>query len=487
MPKMPDRSKFQIKRPNIQLPDTSKFQLKRPNIQFPDRSKFHLKRANANLQASIHRVRRSISETIDIVIDPHQAESPQPTTTPKGRSIFDFSTFPRRPKIFQKKFTKQTSGAEETEPAQSPYSMTSTPKDARARSVETSTLPTAKKKGSFSLTSRWAQRFDETAKEPGDKKGHVLEQAAPWRHTSNEAPCFVTLVGQGSSEEEAERIPWEKQRKHLEELGVEQSHSGAVSRVSSAATFPKEEEGRQATVDPKLRDEEMMARITVTDETIKSTQFDVGEFRPVDPRDFGLRPAEMSDDESMRSDKEVHQSSGSSREQRRIEIIEALEKEAAAKPKSKIEIMGRKFFNDIQEVLKNTKFKKHKPMDSEPVVVIEVERFSTLPPPKKPARSRVSMHRSQESISPSTETHRVVYQTESSTENAKVELDEPFDNIVVVKPARRKSKEQRASVPLDENVLQAAINQHEAPPVPSRRKRHRERDKQSSSLRLRFF
>ena len=126
------------------------------------------------------------------------------------------------------------------------------------------------------------------------------------------------------------------------------------------------------------------------------------------------------------------------------------------------------------------------------------ESFDITPPDDKPKRDRSSLNRSRESLvkpiferASSLTTHRIVYQTDSSISPSKNDLgSEPLDDIVVVKPIRRKSRSSLRSqslIPDEQNIMFAPIEStapdldKSKPQAPSRRKRFRR--KQSSSLR----
>lgn len=133
------------------------------------------------------------------------------------------------------------------------------------------------------------------------------------------------------------------------------------------------------------------------------------------------------------------------------------------------------------------------------------ESFDVTPPHEKFKRDRSSLRRSPESLitqpsldrANSLSTHRIVYQTEAPVTYNKDELaSEPLDDIVVVKPVRRKSRsslrsQSQSRLPEEEqNIVLAPIHpvttttptvQNSVPPIPNRRKRLRRN--QSSSLR----
>lgn len=115
---------------------------------------------------------------------------------PQRRNIFDFSTYPR-PKLFDRK---------PKEPKVD-Y-VTSSPKESRAQSTESSTFPRSKK---TSLSARWAQRFGETARifHHTDENTPV-DRSTPWRHPSLEEPR-LSLKPQVSIEE---KLPWEEDRRY---------------------------------------------------------------------------------------------------------------------------------------------------------------------------------------------------------------------------------------------------------------------------------
>lgn len=136
--------------------------------------------------------------SIFIVIQPREESHPSETASTKSgrRNIFDFSTLPR-PKIFDRKAK-----------AKAEY-VTSSPKESRAQSTESSTFPRAKK-STLSLRERWAARFGETNKEFNQDDSSIPsdERTKPWRHPSLEQPR-LSLKPQVSSEGEEGRLPWE--------------------------------------------------------------------------------------------------------------------------------------------------------------------------------------------------------------------------------------------------------------------------------------
>ena len=91
--------------------------------------------------------------------------------------------------------------------------MTSSPKESRSQSAESSTFPRAKK-GSLSLSARWAQRFGETQGFHDDANESVVDRSKPWRHPSLEEPR-LSLKPQTSEEEEEDKLPWENTERRI--------------------------------------------------------------------------------------------------------------------------------------------------------------------------------------------------------------------------------------------------------------------------------
>ena len=128
--------------------------------------------------------------------EPSQGSNAESNVSSTKRNIFDFSTYPR-PKLFDRKAK-----------AKAEY-VTSSPKESRAQSTESSTFPRAKK-SSLSLSARWAERFGATAHVMSDEEPAVppLDRSKPWRHPSLEEPR-LSLKPQTSEEDVDEKLPWE--------------------------------------------------------------------------------------------------------------------------------------------------------------------------------------------------------------------------------------------------------------------------------------
>ncbi|XP_058805248.1 uncharacterized protein LOC131672200 [Phymastichus coffea] len=529
-------------RPKFSLPDKSKFHLPDKSKFHIDTAKFHIKKPNIKMPKSLSKPKRSASQR---ETKPHDDTHPSETASTKSgrRNIFDFSTLPR-PKIFDRKAK-----------AKDEY-VTSSPKESRAQSTESSTFPRAKK-ASQSLSARWAARFGETIKGFHHEESAVppLERSKPWRHPSLEKPR-LSLKPQESSEGEELKLPWESsERRYDAEDEAEEDRDMSYGDRSDIKEFEPPNHKEEPIRDPRLEDEQLMQqfgteerkkRVTLVEDTGESAvdlevenehqtyhPKELGSFPPVDPREFQESPIRApsgglsEDEESMRSDREIQQSSGSSCERRRHGVIEEIDSDEFFLREKGISQENMRFhiMNEIRDALrpraddtppippKRTRSMRKRQEES-------LESFDVSLPPEKPKRE-LSLRRSQMSLdhtnSVSSSRHRIVYQTDGPFQRDKGDLyaDEPLDNIVVVKPERRKSRtslrSQSIILPTEEsNILSVPmqsdhvginaqdiedmmerqrcvqtldISRPSPPVVPTRRKRLR-RD-QSSSLSIR--
>ncbi|XP_031777275.1 titin isoform X3 [Nasonia vitripennis] len=547
---LPDKSKFHLPdRSRFHLPDRSKFHLpERPKFNI-DRSKFHMKKPNIQLPKSLSRPKRCASQRGSLSREQSQASNADASssTSATRRNIFDFSTYPR-PKLFERKSK-----------AKAEY-VTSSPKESRAQSSESSTFPRANR-SSLSLSARWAQRFGETVKGiHHDDSEPPVDRSKPWRHPSLEEPrlSLKPQTSQEEEEEEEEKLPWENSERRTYDAEDEEESREASYGDRSATKAPELSFDKEPVKDPRLYDEQLMTRI-VAEEPKKKVRlveedeaslpdpeaedehhtyhpkelFD-GSFPPVDPREFRVareNSVDLSEDEgsSMRSDREIQQSSGSSCERRRRGVIEEIDSDEFFLREKGISQENMRF-TLISEI--SSFFTQHRDA-LRPRVTAEIEEippqrpkrtrslrkrrdesvesYDATPPPEKPKRERSSLRQSRESFhtQPSLERvnslsrHRIVYQTETAPmlQTKDDMASEPLDDIVVVKPARRKSRSSLRSTsqsrlpPEEQNIVLAPMQQSmtseiptqvPVPPVPRRRKRlRRDNTNQSSSLSVR--
>ncbi|XP_014222834.1 uncharacterized protein LOC106649756 isoform X2 [Trichogramma pretiosum] len=530
---LPDKSKFH-------LPDKSKFHLpERPKFNLPDRPKFnmpdttklrsHLKKPNIQMPKSFNRVRRSASQRVTRTQESVEtAAVAAEEGAQQRRSIFDFSTYPR-PKIFERKAKAKASGEEFA---------TSSPKESRAQSTESwSTFPRVKKAGQ-SLVARWSQRFGDTAPQHHfpEPEGSV-DRSRPWRHPSLEEPR-LSLKPQTSQDDE--QMPWEtasRKNYDLEEASVPLEEDEDRSYGASLKD-PELSYGKAPVRDPGARDIAVQRARSheergPADNTKDSSAFHLkslydGSFPAVDPRDFGIQHIDDSiehseDEESMRSDREIQQSSGSSCERRRRGVIEEIGSDEfflRAKGISQ-ENMRFQLIDEIRDAIRPRNNATAAVQDSPPKrpqrrkrKEESVESFgessigADSKAPQAPKRDHSSLQRSPESFrrrssieraSSLQATHRVVYQTESTpskdSDTTRMPSEPALDDLVVIKPQRRKSRTSLRSsslLPEEQNIMFVSMEgssaaeelaeQKPSPMAPSRRKRFRT-SHQSSSLR----
>ncbi|XP_026670814.1 titin homolog isoform X2 [Ceratina calcarata] len=485
---MPDRSKFH-------LPERPKFSFEKAKFHLPDKSKFNIKRPNIRLPNALTRAKKSPS---------HDQRSTESNVGSK-RNIFDFSTYPR---IFDKK--SKSSGE---------YA-TSTPKDSRAESAESSTFPRARKR-----RQSWAERFEATSGFEDQSDGEAaVERSKPWRHPSMEEPRLSMTGG------EQIRIPWEEKHRLQEEEEVQyMDYEQESPETSDRQQHPTseasrtEEESYERESDPKLyrsgkvREEEMeewkedeeipgggfrpIPRSRSLEAVLRSRQEEryEGTFATVDPRRYGVHKTpseeeeyeeEMEEDEerdpsSAQSDREQQQSSTSSCDRRRRGVIEEIDSDEffVRAGLSHDDMNLDKYLTS--EVRDGLRPEGNVLADEEMVPIppqrpmrkrsrrknqreVSIESYDVVPPvrPNRARRSE-SMDEQFRERTRSDSRHRVVYQTEGEPAELAVE---PLDDIVVVKPARRKSR----SLQRSQLQIPAEIQAESTPPVaPTRRKRLR--------------
>uniref|UniRef100_A0A0C9QX81 Uncharacterized protein n=1 Tax=Fopius arisanus TaxID=64838 RepID=A0A0C9QX81_9HYME len=487
---LPDRPKFS-------LPDRSKF----PNFpKMPSKSSFHLP----------HLPGRRKTPSLGEQQRQHSSES----TTESRRNIFDFSTVPR---LFDRKSKEHGEYA------------TSSPKESRAQSSESTTLPRVKK-SKTSFGSRWTARFTDIK-----LKDEEEEMEKPWRHPNLEKPR-LSLHGQ-ESVEDPEPIAWiDEHRTSLQDERLPYDLHGSKSEIIDEATIPKlskiihhdsEEsyEPEPPQIDPRMYGDQEIARLER--EELEREAYRVS-FGAVDPHDrhkkrFPSSEGRDSDedevdldqepeaeedhystepeDESAPSDREQQPSSGSSYERRRRGVIEEIDSDeifVRMKGISQDDMTVAKYLtSEIREVLRG-------PGNALADAVIILDS-PPQPPPRRPARKRNLQKRKEEtreslesienippnrpkrilrrsaesdygsnildnSDSLSGSHHRIVYHAES----APMDLShvEPLDDIIVVKPLRRKSRSSlRSSSLIPSDPIIEVSPEVSPPPIPQRRKR----------------
>ncbi|XP_063986320.1 titin [Diachasmimorpha longicaudata] len=492
-----------LERPKFSLPDKSKF----PNFpKLPSRSSFHL--------PSLPGRRKTPS------LGEQQRQHSSESTAGSRRNIFDFSTVPR---LFDRKSKEHGEYA------------TSSPKESRAQSAESTTLPRVKKSPA-SFGSRWTARFTDI------KLDDEEEIEKPWKHPNLEKPR-LSLRGQ-ESVEDPEPIGWiDEHRASIQGEDLPYDLQGSKPEIIEEATIPKlskiihrdsEEsyEPELPQIDPRLYGDQDIGRLER--EELQQEMYRVS-FGAVDPHDHhikrypssegrdskteeeGVNDQEPEDgeeeeeryssepeDESAQSDREQQPSSGSSYERRRRGVIEEIDSDeifVRMKGISQDDMTVAKYLtSEIREALRapgNALADEIMVLDSPP-----------QPPPRRPARKRNLRQRKEslesiENIPPnrpkrilrrseesdygsniidnsdslSGSHHRIVYHAES----APMDLShvEPLDDIIVVKPLRRKSRSSlRSSSLVPSEPILEVYPEMSPPPVPQRRKRRAQEIKQ---------
>ncbi|XP_072766802.1 uncharacterized protein [Anoplolepis gracilipes] len=539
---LPDRSKFHLpERPKFSFPDKSRFHL-------PERPKFNIKKPNIRLSDALARVKRpSLREQQQ----QHSTESTAGSkrnifdfaTYPR---IFDKKSKKRGEYATS---SPKDSRAQSAESATFPrvrkgkgFSARWTQRPAYVHDQNRPEEEAAASDGS----PPWHQSsIEEPPRLSARTEEEILAaaRAIPWEDTRKREQYDEEEIQymdyEQESSEMSDRHPAPPRRVH--KMSRRQEESYEIHRDEA------EEDEDTATRDDWHADQEMMLqekfrpipRSRSLDEDIprvlEREDYD-GAFMAVDPRQFeprnemtpeeekGYEEGELEDEEehepsSMQSDREQQPSSNSSCDRRRRGIIEEIDSDeffVRASGISQDDINLDNYLTDeIREALR-----------SKLVSVLQDDELPpTTPPPQRPIRTRTLRKRKEDLTEQSTEAippvrpkrertanaarrsreasigdemfrertrsdsrsdsrHRVVYRTEGTQLEPS---QEPLDDIVVVKPARRKSRSSlrsQSQPPMETSILfpstpatlDPSIFLSATPPiVPVRRKRsHRE-------------
>lgn len=499
---LPDRSKFHLpERPRFNLPEKARLHL-------PDRARFNIKRPNIRFPSALTRKRSPPA---------HEQRSTE-STIGSRKNIFDFSAYPR---IFDKKSRNKGEYA------------TSTPKESRAQSAESATFPRVRKK---SDGLRWARRFEKTASyEQRSSEETAAERSQPWRYPSMEEPRLsmsergavaIPWEERGKRDEEFQYMDYEqetspetsdRQTPHLptsDASRTEEEYTGE-DKLHQRGEEEEEEEEKEEEEDvekgewkpeKEMRREEFrpVPRSRSLEEVLHTREEARYEetFAAVDPRRYGVHKTpseeeeyeeEMDEDEepeplSIQSDREQQHSSSSSCERRRHGVIEEIDSDEFFLRESGLSQDDTNFGKYLTGEIRDALRPERNVLADEEMVPIpprrparnrslrkEKERSTEsydVTPPIRPNRARRSESTDEQMFRDRTRSdsrHRVVYQTEGEPAQLPVE---PLDDIVVVKPVRRKSR----SLQRSQSQLAADTSRPPSPtpPVaPSRRKRSR--------------
>ncbi|XP_043514118.1 uncharacterized protein LOC122530845 isoform X1 [Frieseomelitta varia] len=514
-----ERPRFSLpNRPRFSLPDKSKFHLpERPRFNFPEKAKFHLpEKAKFSIKKPNIRLPNALTRKKSPV---HEQRSTDSTVGSK-RNIFDFSTYPR---MFDRKSKSRGEYA------------TSTPKDSRAQSAESATFPRASKKADrwtqrFHRTSAFGeenQSNGETAAERFQPWQHPSMEEP--RLSISEVGAITIPWEEGRKEEELQYMDYEQESPEISDRqphprsGASRTEEELYDRdreESNLRLYPTREEMYQEK-DEKMDQEEWgpedeipreefrpIPRSRSLEEVLRAREEGRYEesFAMMDPRRYGVHKTpseeeeyeeEMDEDEdeeaepsSAQSDREQQHSSTSSCDRRRRGVIEEIDSDEFFLREGGLSQgdmnLGKYLTSEIRDALRS---EGNALADDEMVPIPpqrptrrrsirkqkegSVESYDATPPvrPKRdPNRARRSESADEQfrERTRSDSRHRVVYQTEGEPAELPIE---PLDDIVVVKPMRRKSK----SLQHSQSQLSADSSRPPSPPpvVPTRRKRLR--------------
>ncbi|XP_043287203.1 uncharacterized protein [Venturia canescens] len=286
-------------RPRLSLPDRRKFHFpERSKFHLPDRPRFNIKKPNVHFP-TLGKSRKTTSSSSS-----EQQQQQQPQIRRDGtdessaagsmRKIFDFSTYPR---LFDKKSKIQEEYA------------TSSPKESRAQSIESSTLPRTKKTlagGSAAppLGSRWSQKFTDMkfADDEEDESGKTLaERSKPWRRPSLEEPRVslgTTRRGRSIEEPRAEEsLPWSSSDERIDEAGRENEKKRRI--IDEQASYEEEAEGE--------KEFDRIRGIKLRRRTWEESYEEEDEPPRIDPRLYGNEQEEGGgEDDSIEVDRQAY-------------------------------------------------------------------------------------------------------------------------------------------------------------------------------------
>ncbi|EZA53507.1 hypothetical protein X777_06981 [Ooceraea biroi] len=518
---LPDRSKFHLpERPKFSFPDKSRFHL-------PDRAKFNIKKPNIRLPSALARVKRPPTLR-------EQQQRSTESTAGSRRNIFDFATIPR---IFDRRSknrgeyatsSPKDSRAQSTESATFPRARKErtlgtrwTQRFGNSAYVQDQDRPEDDAAGASDGSPPWHQSSTE---EPPRLSARTEEEimaaarAIPWEDTRKRAQYDEEEIQymdcERESSEMSDRHPPRPRRSRFARRKEEEEPMEVNSRLYEQGAKRRGEVGE----DGDWHMDEPIPRSRSLDEDVprvpKQEEYE-GTFMAVDPRRFvprkamseGERELEEGEEErepsSMQSDREQQESSGSSCDRRRRGVIEEIDSDEFFLRESGISQddvnLADYLADEIRDALRPEVASALRDDELPPVPPRRPVRMRSLgkrkedsaesnevAPPARPKRERTAAARRSREASIADEVfrertrsdsrHRVVYRTEGDQREP---AQEPLDDIVVVKPARRKS---RSSQPPMETSTTPAVAVPDSAPVsatppvaPVRRKRpHRE-------------
>lgn len=511
-----ERPRFNLpNRPRFSLPDRSKFHL-------PERPKFNLKKPNIRLPNALARTRRS---------PPPNERSTEATVGSRGRNIFDFSTYPR---IFDRKSknkgdyatsTPKDSRAQSAESATFPRPRKGMVVSKRwtRRFENTTAFIDEDRSDADTAAERSPPWRHPSREEPRLSLGFEGDTRIPWEEKDRPEELQYMDYEQESPEISERHAHPTSEASRTEDDSYDREQTESNPRLyqdqDAAEAYLKatgKEEVEEGEVDWRAeeriaRDEfRAVQRSRSLEEVLRARGeegFD-GSFAMVDPRRYGVHKTpseeeeydeEMEEEEeaepsSAQSDREQQQSSGSSCDRRRRGVIEEIDSDEFFLREAGLSQddmnLGKYLTSEIRDALRAEHTRILVGDDSMPAPPQRptrnrslrkqkegsVESYEAMPPvrPKRdPNRSRrsESVEEQFRERTRSDSKHRIVYQTEGEPPELPIE---PLDDIVVVKPIRRKSKSsQRSQSQVRTDTPRPPSPASVPPVVPTRRKRLR--------------
>ena len=511
-------------RPRFSFPDTSKLSL-------PNRPKFNIKRPDIHLPSAFSRSRKA---TPSLRVQKQQSTE---STYGSRKNIFDFSTYPR---IFDKKSKNKpeyTTSSPKESRSQSAESATfpRTKKSFSARWAQRfrdTKLPDeelVEPRVAIERSRPWRHpSLEEPRLAFRMQASESLEESEklPWETTEQKAVDDQEEIQYADYEEDSQEISEQREPRPNDETKPDISFDKdpmvdprkyGDQTVNQEVKDPKyitevKQPGRYTQPEDEVEIEEIEEVEVIKFKRIES--FENGDmdeyessFPPVDPVRFNVRKMSSEERSSVRSDKE-QQSSGSSCERRGRGVIEEIDSDEFFLREKGISqddmSVGRYIVSEIREALRSTPRNALADVDIVPIPPQRpirtrslrkrkedfLESYTDLPP-ARPKRER-TFRQSEESLgnlertgSFSSAAHRIVYRADTiSHEQSPAE---PLDNIVIVKPIRRKSRSslRSQSQPITDssvNITPGISNEIIPPTVPTRRKRNRHADNEHSQI-----
>ncbi|XP_014476386.1 PREDICTED: serine/arginine repetitive matrix protein 2 isoform X2 [Dinoponera quadriceps] len=507
---LPDRSKFHLpERPKFNFPDRSKFTIKKPSIRLAD-ALARVKRPPSLREQQKQRSTESTAGSKRNIFDF--------ATYPR---IFDKKS--KRRGEYATSSPKDSSRAQSAESATYPRARKGKPLGAKwARHFGNSSSQERAEATASDGSPPWHQASLEEPQEPRlsvrtEEEIMAAARAIPWedarkerRYDDDEEIQYMDYEQESSQEVSDHRQPpprrSHKASRRKEEESYEPEEEPRLYGDEEAKHAPRDEgedqedwrSDERVVLEEKFRP---IPRSRSLDEDMPRVLEEAGyegAFMAVDPRRFRKMASEEEEEEgpemeedleehepsSTRSDREQQHSSGSSCDRRRRGVIEEIDSDEFFLRASGISQddmnLGSYLPDEIRDALRaeivcalqdeemppqrpvrTRSLRKRKEEDS-----MEVEEEEEVAPPVRPKRERGARRSREASIvdevfrerTRSDSRHRVVYQAESAIQPEPREL-EPLDDIVVVKPARRKSRSSlrsQSQPPLETSILSAS-------------------------------